>query len=201
MRIITGKFRGRNLVKSDLKTLRPTTDKNRETLFNILTSGKLIREIGFEIVEAEILDVCCGTGAISFEALSRGAKFATLIDNNRFHLEVAKKNSEHFAVENQVAILRADVKKLHENKKFFDLVFVDPPYKEEYPLILKNLVEKNWIQKNSLVVVEAKTYDMKKFVFENLRLLEIRESGSTAFGFYSLENVATLPKDGVRTKL
>lgn len=186
MRIITGKFRGRNLVKSDLKTLRPTTDKNRETLFNILTSGKIIREIGFEIVNAEILDVCCGTGAVSFEALSRGAKFATLIDNNRFHLEISKKNSEHFAVEKQTEILRADVKKLHENKKFFDLVFVDPPYKEDYLLIMKNLVEKNWIQKNSLVVVEAKTYDLKKFEFENLRLLEMRESGSTAFGFYQL---------------
>jgi 16S rRNA (guanine966-N2)-methyltransferase len=186
MRIITGKFRGRTLVKSDLKTLRPTTDKNRETLFNILTSGKIIREIGFKIIDAEVLDVCCGTGAIGFEALSRGAKFITLIDNNFSHLEIAKKNSEVFAVENQTTILRADAKRIHENKKFFDLVFIDPPYKEDYPLIIKNLLEKNWIQKNSLVVIEAKTYDMKKFNFENLQLLEMRESGSTAFGFYQL---------------
>ena len=96
MRIITGKFRGRNLLKSDhLKSLRPTTDKNREALFNILSFGKfdkglakglaegLAEGLDFKLIDSKILDLCCGSGSIGFEALSRGAKFITFIDNNR----------------------------------------------------------------------------------------------------------------------
>jgi len=187
MRIVAGKFRGRNLVKSDhLKTLRPTTDKNREMLFNILSSAKFIREIGFEINDAEILDLCCGSGAVAFEALSRGAKFVTLIDNSRIHLEITKKNAELLKVENQVEILWSDAKKLSECKKSFDLIFIDPPYAADYSLIIKSLLEKNWIQKNTLIVVEGKTFEVKKFNFENMKLLEMREGGSTAFGFYMI---------------
>ncbi len=91
-------------------------------------------------------------------------------------------------VENDVEILSADTKKLPRNEKFFDLVFIDPPYAEDYFAIVKNLLEKNWIQKNSLLVVEFKTADeSKKFVFENLKLLDLRRYGKTSFGFFSLE--------------
>jgi 16S rRNA (guanine966-N2)-methyltransferase len=186
VRIVAGKFRGKNLLKSDhLKSLRPTTDKNREALFNILLSAKFVKEIGFKIDGANVLDVCCGSGAVGFEALSRGAKSAVLIENFSAHLELAKKNSVLLKVENDVEILSADAKRLPRNEKFFDLVFIDPPYAEDYAAIVKNLLEKNWIQKNSLVVVEFKTADeAEKFVFENLKLLDLRRYGKTSFGFF-----------------
>ena len=183
MRIVAGKFRGKNLAKSDhLKSLRPTTDKNREALFNILSSAKFIKEIGFKIDGATILDVCCGSGAVAFEALSRGAKSVFLIDNFKAHLDLTKKNSELLKVENEIEIFCADVKNLPKNEKFFDLIFIDPPYAEDYPTIIKNLLEKNWIQKKSLVAVEFKT-SMEDFVSPPLQVLDLRHYGKTSFVF------------------
>lgn len=184
MRIVAGKFRGKNLAKSDhLKSLRPTTDKNREALFNILSSAKFIKEIGFKIDGATVLDVCCGSGAVAFEALSRGAKSVFLIDNFKAHLDLAKKNSELLKVENEVKIFFADVKNLPKTEKFFDLIFIDPPYAEDYSAIIKNLLEKNWIQKKSLVVVEFKT-SMEDFVSPPLQVLDLRHYGKTSFAFF-----------------
>ena len=154
-------------------------------LFNILSSAKFVREIGFELVDAEVLDLCCGSGAVSFEALSRGVKFVTLIDNSRIHLELAKKNAALLGVENQVEILWSDAKKLPANKKSFDLIFIDPPYAEDYISIVKSLIEKGWITKKSLIVIEAKARG--ETVFEGLKLLEKRKTGSTSFSFYASE--------------
>lgn len=185
MRIVAGKFRGKNLVKSDHLNLRPTTDKNREALFNILSSGKFIKEIGFEIVGAEVLDMCCGTGAVGFEALSRGAKFVTFIDLNRAHLEIVKKNSALLGAEKSVEIICADAKKLSENKKLFDLIFVDPPYAEDYLAIMTSLLENGWIKKSSLLVVEFQTSsELKNFALPNFNLLDLRSYGKTTFAFF-----------------
>ncbi len=185
MRIVAGKFRGRNLVKSDHLDLRPTTDKNREALFNILSSAKFIKEINFELHDAEVLDLCCGTGAVGFEALSRGAKTVTFIDLNREHLEIVKKNAVLLQVQNCCEILCLDAKKLSENKKNFDLIFIDPPYAEDYLSIIKNLLEKDWIKKSSLVVIESKTTN-EPINFDGLKLLESRRYGQSEFGFYLL---------------
>ncbi len=178
MRIVAGKFRGRSLVKSDHLKLRPTTDKNREALFNILGSGKL----GFELVDSQVLDMCCGTGAIGFEALSRGAKSLTFVDLNRAHLEVVKKNAVLFGVEKDCEILCLDAKKLPQNNKRFDLVFVDPPYAEDYSLIVENLLTKGWIGEKSLVVIEAQAKE--EIIFAGLKIVESRRYGGSVFCFY-----------------
>ncbi len=187
MRIVAGKFRGKNLVKSDHLKLRPTTDNNREALFNILSVGKIIKEIGFEISGAEILDLCCGTGAVGFEALSRGAKSVTFIDNNREHLEVVRKNSVELKVEKDVKVICADAKKLPKNEKFFNLIFIDPPYKEDYLAIMASIIENGWAKKSSLIVVEFQTSnELKNFVFPNFKLLDLRSYSKTTFGFFTI---------------
>lgn len=191
MRIITGKFRGRNLLKSDhLKSLRPTTDKNREALFNILSFGKfdkglakgLAKGLDFKLIDSKILDLCCGTGSIGFEALSRGAKFITFIDNNREHLELVKKNAELLKVESDSEIICADARNLLANKNEFDLIFLDPPYSEDSLPIIKNLLEKNFIHEKTLLVVEMKS-GKEPESFSPLTLLETRKYGSTSFNF------------------
>ncbi len=185
-RIISGKFRGRNLAKSDhLKTLRPTTDANREALFNILNSAKFLKEINFKLENSIILDLCCGTGAIAFEALSRGAKSAILIDNNRSHLELAKNNSEILRIENQCEFFLCDVKKtLPQLDLEPSLIFIDPPYEEDYFIIIKNLLEKNWLKKDSLIIIEFDlVHQPKNITFANLKLLDLRKYGKTAFMF------------------
>ncbi len=195
MRIVAGKYRGRKLADSShLRDLRPTTDRNREALFNILTSGKVVSEIGFELIDANILDVCCGSGAVAFEALSRGAKSATLIDKNIDHLEIAKKTARDFDVRDEAKILSLDVRKLPENDEFFDLVFIDPPYAEDYQKIIKSLLEKNWIKKDSLVVIESGPRNKcgvasagLDFCSE-LKILDQRKYGITSFTFLKLSS-------------
>lgn len=188
MRIVAGKFRGKNLSNSsNLESLRPTTDKNREALFNILSSAKFIKEIGFKIIGAEILDVCCGSGAVGFESLSRGAKSVTFIDNNNSHIKIAQKNAKILSVENEIEIRRCDAKELPENDKFFDLVFIDPPYAEDYKSIISSLLENNWIKKGSLIVVEFQTSnEPKDFILDELKLLESKRYGKTSFVFLSI---------------
>lgn len=186
MRIISGKFRGKKLHSSDhLLGLRPTTDKNRESLFNILISGKFTKEINFKVAEADILDVCCGTGSVAFECLSRDAKSAFLIDDNSFHLNLAKKNSELLKVEQQCQFLLCDAKTdLPQSPKKFDLIFIDPPYAEDYKAIINNLVEKKWITKTSLVAIEFNSANqLKDFGVENFTTLDIRKYGKTSFAF------------------
>jgi len=175
MRIISGKFRGRKLVKSDhLKSLRPTTDKNREALFNILSFNKF----SFELRDANILDLCCGSGAIGFEAFSRGAKSVTFIDNNREHLELVKKNSAILNLGNEAEIICADAKNLSLNQKIFDLIFIDPPYSQDCAPIVQNLLDKNWIAEKTLVIVETKESSAMP-----ISVLEIRNYGATKFIF------------------
>ena len=189
MRIIAGKFKGRKLVKSDhLKSLRPTTDMAREALFNILASGKFINEISFDINGANILDVCAGSGAVAFEALSRGAKFATLIEKDRGHIEIIRSNAKVFDVENQIKILNYDAKKLPKNSEFFDLIFIDPPYEDNYKEIIEKLCSENWIKQDSLVVIEHDSiFNKKGFdIGKSLKFLDLRSYGKTSFSFFTL---------------
>ncbi|OFW79859.1 MAG: 16S rRNA (guanine(966)-N(2))-methyltransferase RsmD [Alphaproteobacteria bacterium RIFCSPLOWO2_01_FULL_40_26] len=180
MRIIAGKFRGRKLAQSSrLKSLRPTTDKNRESLFNILFSR------GFKFENAKILDLCCGSGAIAFEALSRGAKSAILVDIDYNHLDLVRKNCEILGVQDQVETICLDVKKLPQNEVFFDLIFIDPPYEQSVLPFIENLLKKNWIQKNSLLVAE---FEAKPDSFsDELNLLDLRRYGKSFFAFLELK--------------
>ncbi len=189
MRIVAGKFRGKNLAKSDhLKSLRPTTDKNREALFNILSSAKFVKEIGFEMVDAEILDLCCGTGAVGFEALSRGAKSVFFVDNNSAHLDLAKKNCEMMKLAESCQFLLCDVKKnLPTAPKKFNLIFIDPPYAENYFEIISALKNKNWLHAESLIVVELESEQENKLQnLDFLQALELRKYGSTTFVFFKI---------------
>jgi 16S rRNA (guanine966-N2)-methyltransferase len=188
MRIIAGKFRGRILAKSDhLKSLRPTSDRNRESLFNILFSAKFLKEINFQPQNANMLDLCCGTGAVGFEAISRGIKSVTFIDKNNSHLEIVKKNSEILGIENQIKILNFDSENLPKNQEFFEIIFLDPPYKNNIEVIIDCLIKKNWIEKNSLLIIESKeNFDLTKN--QNLKLLSERKYGKTIFSFVILVN-------------
>lgn len=178
MRIISGKFRGRKLAKSDhLKDLRPTSDRNREALFNILTFNKF----GYEIVDSKIADLCCGTGAVGFEALSRGAQFVKFVDVNREHLALVKKNAEILDVVESIDLTCCDIKNLDECDQSYDLVFLDPPYERNYESIVNYLLDKNWIKPETLLVVETSKPPMKST--RRIKVLDVRTYGSTNFIF------------------
>ena len=185
MRIIAGKDRGRKLFDcSKLKSLRPTTDSNRENLFNILKSSRTLREIGFKLENSDLLDVFCGSGTISFEALSRGVRSATLIDNNFSHLEVAKKNALLLNSQN-IEFYQMDALKINpfSNKKY-NFIFIDPPYQKNMAIISLNSINSaNLISDKALIVIESsKTEDL--VLDENkFTLLDKRKYGMTVFYF------------------
>ena len=194
MRIIAGKFRHRILVDSSkFKDLRPTTDSNREALFNILANGNIAKEVNFSLLNASVLDLCCGTGAVGIEALSRGAKDVTFIDNNQQHLLLAKKNAEQLLILNNCQFIQCDVLKLPTAQKKFELIFIDPPYNFNYWLIIKELENKGYFSEGILIVVEHQNFsdsknknfkdqDYQKF---NLNFLGQKKYGKTIFDFFS----------------
>lgn len=188
MRIIAGIFRGRKLTNCDkLKSLRPTTDKNREALFNILQSAKFLKDLNFSLNNCKFLDLCCGTGAIGLEAISRGAKKTFFVENNRHHLEILKKNIELLKIENQTIILEKNVKNLDDCDEDFDVIFLDPPYDEDYQKIVENILEKNFLKSKTLLIVEfeAKRFEkFKNFFSSKLQKIDERIYGKSLFGFY-----------------
>ena len=216
MRIISGKLARRKLLDSSfLKDLRPTTDRNRETLFNILISGNFLKNLNLNLEDCHVLDLCCGSGAVGLEFLSRGAKILTLIDNNKLHLTIAKQNAELLGVSNNCQFINGCVKKLPLCNDQYQIIFVDPPYQENYQIIIEQLVEKKYLQANTLLIVERKNNYQKKqqkiirkrhkFLLEkpkenleeiianpidyrkfSLKILDSKISGSTVFDFLKI---------------
>ena len=125
MRVIAGSLKGRRLKTPWWDGLRPTSDKLRETLFNILAP---------RIAGARVLDAYAGTGALGIEALSRGAAWVTLIDDDRRAESLISENLARCGIENSYAIIRAKVARaldsLHNQPAFepFEIVLLDPPY-------------------------------------------------------------------------
>lgn len=185
MRIIAGKYKGRKLIESShFKDLRPTSDKNRENLFNILFSSKKIKETNFDIENCDFLDVFAGSGAVAFEALSRGAKSATLIDKNRDHLNLAKENSQILDAQN-IEYFTFDLsRKIPSFGKSYNLIFIDPPYDKNLAAIsLQNLLDSGWIANNAIIVVEHSDKEKLENISENFEILEERKYKDTVFTF------------------
>ncbi|MBI5251338.1 MAG: 16S rRNA (guanine(966)-N(2))-methyltransferase RsmD [Desulfomonile tiedjei] len=127
MRIIAGRFKGVRLVSPRHKGVRPTADRVREALFSTL---------GQAVIGSRILDLFAGTGALGFEALSRGAQFAAFSDDDRQAVELLRRNAELLGIAEQVKILSLNaltaLKKLAERHEKFGIVFVDPPYGSDW---------------------------------------------------------------------
>jgi 16S rRNA (guanine(966)-N(2))-methyltransferase RsmD len=124
VRIVGGKFKGRTLLTFDGDKIRPTSDKARESLFNILQ---------FQIVDTNFLDLFGGTGAVGLEALSRGAKSVYIIDASIDSVRLINKNKQKLNAIDGVTVKHLDaVEFLKSTDKKFDIIFVDPPYKEGY---------------------------------------------------------------------
>jgi len=125
MRVISGRLKGRRLKAPTWGGLRPTSDKLRETLFNILAP---------RIAGARVLDGYAGTGAVGIEALSRGAAMVTFVENDRRAQALIAENLAHCGVTNGYAIIRATVARAIDDygtTKAFDIVMLDPPYEDE----------------------------------------------------------------------
>ncbi len=126
MRVVAGHLRGRPLATPQHEGVRPTSDRVREALFNILTHGVP----NFEIVGAKVLDLFAGTGALGIEALSRGAGFCLFVEDNADARALIRRNIEAFGLSGVTKLYRRDATDLGPagNRDTFSLVFADPPY-------------------------------------------------------------------------
>lgn len=150
MRIISGKKRGMNLYTLDGANTRPTLDRVKETMFNVLN---------LDIVGKNCLDVFAGSGNLSIEALSRGALYAYLIESNNNANIVIKKNIEKAQLEEQTTLIKADfrdaLKNLAMSERKFSIVFLDPPYNADfYYEALDILVKGGLLNEDAIIVCE-----------------------------------------------
>ncbi len=184
MRIVGGQHRGRALAGPRSQAIRPTADRLRESLFNILTHS-----YGDPVMGARVLDLFAGTGALGLEALSRGAAFVLFVDDGAEARALLRENTTTFGVGGATRIFRRDATKLGPAHPVepFSLAFLDPPYGKG--LAEKALVsarEGGWLTPEALVVVEEavasrfgapegfeeferRAYDDTEFVFLRLR--------------------------------
>ena len=188
MRIISGKYKNRKLLDcKKLKDLRPTTDKNRESLFNILNSAKFLQDINFDLTKSDLLDVFSGSGSISFEALSRGVRSVTLIDKNREHLELSKQNAKILNEEAKCNFIIFDLSKpIFKSDRNYNLIFIDPPYASNLILSsIKNLITANFIKKKAIIIIEHSTHEeINPKELEDLKFLAERRYSKTIFSFF-----------------
>jgi 16S rRNA (guanine966-N2)-methyltransferase len=153
MRIITGKFRGASLEAPKGFATRPTSDRVRQALFNVLEHGA--PQVDFE--GARVLDLFAGSGALGLEALSRGARFSLFIEEDAAARGAIRRNVEALGLTGATKIWRRDATKLGPAGTVspFDLVFCDPPYGKDLGMLaLGAAVEGSWVGPAAIAVVE-----------------------------------------------
>ena len=121
MRVVAGYLRGRKIEGPKSDATRPTTDKVREAVFNALTSMDVVRD-------ARVVDLFAGSGALGIEALSRGARHCTFVENNRDAIATLRRNIEHLNLQDSCDIVARDARGVLSSLSDTDLVFADPPY-------------------------------------------------------------------------
>ena len=157
MRIISGKFRGRKLIKFNKETIKPTKDKTRESIFNIIISYfNFENKNNLPLQGLNVLDIFAGTGALGLEAISRGAKNVTFIEKSRDNLRVLYKNVDHLKINEKVTIIKRSIKNVKKINEKFDIIFIDPPYQMDliFKKTLKKITDFKILKKETLIILE-----------------------------------------------
>lgn len=180
MRVISGIYGGRVLKSPPDGKTRPTSDRLRETLFNILAP---------RIENARFLDLCAGSGAIGMEALSRGAEHVTFVDRSRRACALIEENLDLLNIPEKSTDIHGNsaenfVGRLHEDK--WDIVFYDPPYDSDYAIVLFEFgtSENRLLNENGIFIAEHHTKNVLPDAAHLLRRWRILKQGETSLSFY-----------------
>jgi 16S rRNA (guanine966-N2)-methyltransferase len=177
MRVIAGSLKGRRLKAPTWDGLRPTSDKLRETLFNILAP---------RVAGARVLDGFAGTGAVGIEALSRGAAEVTFVERDRRAQTLIAENLAHCGVENGCVIIRMDIARALDDlrgRPAFDIIVLDPPYDECHDAVIE--LAGNVLAPGGVLIVEhARRQDTPAAAGTLARTRQV-VSGDSALSFYS----------------
>lgn len=176
MRIVAGQYRGKKLCPPENNAVRPTSERTREAVFNILNS-----HLGKDYSTYFLLDIFAGTGAFGFEGLSRGMAGVTFVDINTKYV---KKNAALFLKETQkIKIINADATHLPLSSQQYQIVFCDAPYEKNLTTkALEQLAQKNWLADKALCIVETKN-DESLVLGENFEIVDERKYGLARVSF------------------
>lgn len=185
MRVISGTAKGRRLFAPKSMAIRPTSDRVKESIFNI---------VGNVVDHANVLDIFAGTGALGIEALSRGAKEAYFIDSSNEAINLINKNLQATGLKDSATVIRSEaekaLKRLAKEEVDFGLIFLDPPYRISVSFLnaILFMLASQLLSPDGLLVFE---HDAKAQVIEveGLKIESTRTYGDTAVTFYRKEGI------------
>jgi 16S rRNA (guanine966-N2)-methyltransferase len=186
VRITGGAFRGRTLFTPTDTRMRPTSDKVRQAVFNVLAHNDF--GVGFSLEGARVADLFAGTGALGIEALSHGARFCLFVDDSAESRALIRSNVEALQLTGVTKIWRRDATQLGPLSAGsggpFDLMFLDPPYRKQLvPAAMTSLAEGKWLAPAALLVAET-AEDEPLPVSATFRMLDNRPYGDTRVSFW-----------------
>ena len=179
MRIISGSYKGFRFPNRNMPHARPTTDRAKEALFNILGQR-------FYYEDIHVLDLYSGMGSVALEFCSRGAKYVTAIDNHRKSLDYIKEITIELNIKNLSIKLSKSLIYLKKTTKQFDVIFADPPYNanREIDELIQLLSKRNYLTSGGVFILEHQT--MKQI--NHPALVESRNYGQSTFSFFKFVN-------------
>lgn len=176
MRIISGKHRGRKLLDFEGMNIRPTTDRVKESMFNLIQDY---------IADSAVLDAFCGSGALALEAMSRGAAYAVCTDKDKVSVDIITKNIQTLGYGDSCKVLNTDVMSyLDKCTERFDIIFLDPPYNKGFiEPVLDKIVKNGIMAVGGIIVLESDDTDFCGEP-EGLECIKQRKYGRTYITVY-----------------
>jgi len=183
MRIISGQFKGRKIFEPKDNKTRPLKDLTKESIFNIIQHSN---KVNFNLKNTNILDLYSGVGSFGLEALSRGANYVTFVENYLDVINILEKNIKNFELDKKSKIIKKDILNdldfLNLNQKY-DLIFIDPPFKEKnIKTLLLKIYNSKILKPNGIFIMHRNSEDPDKFPSE-INILEKKTYGISAIFF------------------
>ena len=173
MRIISGKYKGKKIFQPTDEATRPLKDLTKESIFNIIQHSNIIRN---KIENSNILDLFSGVGSFGLECISRGASNIVFYENYQNALKILKKNIVHLGCDNKTKVIDLDIfnkNAFHSLNNQFEIIFLDPPYKEKKLTdLLKAIMELKLLKKNGIIIIHRHKKEKDNFPIEFNILLE-----------------------------
>ena len=187
MRIISGNYKGRKIFEPIDKETRPLKDLTKESIFNILEHSKNMK---ISLKESNVLDLFSGTGSFGLECISRGSSRVYFIEQHKPSIKVLTKNIKKLNCEKKIKLLCEnvfDLKKIEKiNKNKFNIIFLDPPYKEKnLKKILDNIFSEKLLNDNGVIIIHRHKNENDQFS-ENLKVIEEKKYGISKIIFVTL---------------
>lgn len=176
MRVISGKYKGRRLASFEAGHIRPTSDRVKESVFNIIMS---------EVAHAKVLDLFSGTGNIAIEFSSREATSIDAVELNKKSLQILKKNIDLLQISNIQVIPKDVFSFLKTASEPYDIVFIDPPFTEKIAdKVMLNLKDSKVFHDNTIIIIESSKHEKLDLEYSPLQCYDQRKFGDKSVSFF-----------------